>query len=317
MTATRRRWWRVAQVILAVAVVALAVRHLARNWDSFRAQELHLVVQPGWLLLSLATVVSTFALLIEAWRRVVVSQGERLAPLAAARIWLLASLGKYLPGKVWAIAGAAILAEEAGVRRGVAVSGAFVLQALALGSGTLVVAGLSPGTLAGQGSWLVGGTTVVGLMALAGLALLASPRVMSWAQRRLPAAWPLIEPLPGRVLLLGFAANIIAWGAYGAALVFLARGLMPEAVPAWPLATAAFTLSYLGGLIALLAPAGVGPRESLLILLLSGPMGPKAAVGIAVASRMLLTITELGTALPFFLQRRALLRAPRDSTPNR
>jgi hypothetical protein len=41
--------------------------------------------------------------LIEAWRRVVLSMGEKLAFFQAARIWFLASLGKYVPGKVWVI----------------------------------------------------------------------------------------------------------------------------------------------------------------------------------------------------------------------
>jgi uncharacterized membrane protein YbhN (UPF0104 family) len=301
---TRVRWWRIVQVALAVLVVGLAVRYLASNWTAFRAQELQVVVRPGWLVLALGVVLATFALLIEAWRRVVLAQGERLTPIAAARIWLLASLGKYLPGKVWALAGAAVLAEAAGVRRGVAVTGALVLQALALGSGILLVAVLAPGSLAEQGSWLIGGTAVLGILALAGLLVLAIPSLLGRLRRLLPASWPVPESVPWPALLLGLGANLVAWAAYGGSLVFLARGLLPGAVPGWPLATAAFTLSYLAGLVAILAPAGVGPRESLLILLLAGPVGPKAAVGLAVASRILLTVAELGAAVPFLLARR-------------
>ena len=58
----------------------------------------------------------------------------------AVRIWFLASLGKYVPGKVWAVAGAAVLAQRAGVDPSVAVAGALVLQALAIASGAAAVA---------------------------------------------------------------------------------------------------------------------------------------------------------------------------------
>ena len=85
-------------------------------------------------------VFASYAVLIEAWRRVVLGMGETLAFFAAVRIWFLASLGKYVPGKVWAMAGAAVLAQRAGVDPSVAVAGALVLQALAIASGAAAVA---------------------------------------------------------------------------------------------------------------------------------------------------------------------------------
>ena len=297
------RRWRLLQALIALLVIALAVRYLARNWAEFRAQPLALEPSPGWLVAAFLTLLGTFALLIEAWRRVVISQGEALTPLAAARIWTLASLGKYLPGKVWAIAGAAFLAEQAGVRKSVAVTGALVLQALAFGSGVLVVAVVAPGTLGHGGTGLLIGSFLLGACALGGVAVLCSASALEWVQARFPAAWPRLAPLSPGVALGALAANAVAWCAYGASLVLLARGLLPGSVPAADLAIAVFTISYVVGLVALLAPAGVGARESLFILLLSDPLGPTAAVALAVASRILLTLTELGVALPFLLWR--------------
>jgi uncharacterized membrane protein YbhN (UPF0104 family) len=88
------------------------------------------------------------------------------------------------------------------------------------------------------------------------------------------------------------------------AFVWLARGLTPDAALTWSQASTVFTISYLVGLVALFAPGGVGPRESLFIVLLTGPLGPKLAVALALASRVLLTITELGAAAPFLLVRK-------------
>jgi hypothetical protein len=51
------------------------------------------------------------------------------------------------------------------------------------------------------------------------------------------------------------------------------------------------------------------------ILLLSGPLGLKAAVGLAAASRILLTLVDLLLALPFLIRRRAATATPQGPRP--
>jgi glycosyltransferase 2 family protein len=94
---------------------------------------------------------------------------------------------------------------------------------------------------------------------------------------------------------------VIAWLGYGAALWLLARGLLPEAGLEPGLAVAVFTASYLAGFLALFAPGGLGVREALFILMLQRPLGIGAATALAIASRLLLTITEFGAAVPFLV----------------
>lgn len=310
-----RRWWRLAQYGLGVLVVGLAIRALAGNWDAFRTQAVDLRPQPAWIAASVLAVLAAFALLIEAWRRVVVSQGQRLAYPDAARIWLLASLGKYLPGKLWAIAGAAVLAERAGVARGPAVMGALLLQALALASGLGVVLLTGPAALRLGGGATVAGVIVAGGVGVAAILAAGSGRLLAIVSARFPVARGL-APVPASAILWAFVANVAAWCLYGLALALLALGLFPDNALPWPTATAAFTAAYLVGLVALIAPAGVGPRESLLILLLSGAVGPKAALGLALGSRIVLTLVEVGAALPFLAgYRRA--SAPHNRTDPR
>ncbi len=299
----RHRAWRVAQGALAIGVIGLAIRALARNWTAFRAQEVHWVVSPLWLLGSFLVVWLSYALLVEAWRRVVVAMQQRLAWLPAARICMLANLGKYIPGKVWSVAGAAYLAQQAGVAPAAAVAAAILLQALALASGVVLVAVVAPAAFAGVGTWLVTATAMAGAAALAGVVVLSWPPALRRLQRLLPRSVPELQPVPPVAMAAAFAANVVAWAAYGLAFQWLARGLTPEATLAWSQAAAVFTLSYLVGLVAVFAPAGVGPRESVFVLVLQGPLGWKLAVALAVASRVLLTITELGAAVPFLVTR--------------
>ena len=298
---TRTTWWRVTQVVLAVLVVGIAVRRLVANWSELRSQDVAWSVRPASLVLSVLIVWAAYALLIEAWRRVVISMRQRLSYVAAARICMVSNLGKYVPGKVWAIAGNAVMAQRAGVDAHAAVAAAILNQALAIGSGVILVSALSPAALRAYGSGYVIATIVLGAAAIGAVLTLTSRRALQLLQRLLPASIPPLVPVSPGVMLGSLVVNALAWGGYGFAFLVLAHGLSPDAALSWTLATTVFTISYLVGLVALFAPGGVGVRESAFTLLLAPPLGLKLAVALALATRVLLTITELGAAVPFLL----------------
>ncbi len=301
------RWLRWAQWALALLIIGFATRALVRNWDALRSQPLAWKIDPAWIVLSAACVWLMYALLIVAWRTMLAAWGQPLEAWTAARIWTVSSLGKYLPGKVWAIAGMALMAQQAGVAAWAATGSAVILQVLAIGTGA-AVAGLTgvgalesahPGTRA----------ALVSLIAasVAGIALLLWPPMLG-RMLRLAAPGSESRPAPAAgAIILGIVANSVAWVGYGAALWLLARGVLPEAPLDLSRAIAVFTASYLAGFLALFAPGGLGVREGVFILMLQGPLGIGAATGLAVASRLLLTVTELGAAVPFlmFPRRRA------------
>jgi hypothetical protein len=281
----------------------LAIRSIAVNWQALRAQPIEWQFSTGWILASVLVVFASYAVLIEAWRRVVLSMGETLAFFTAARIWFLASLGKYIPGKVWAVAGAAVLAQRAGVDPSVAVAGALVLQVLALASGAAVVA-VTAGEafqIAGQGAIPIAAAVI--LCSLVGVAGLTSQPFLDRAGRMLPSSWPRPRAIPAGMVGAAFAANVLAWIGYGVALLLLARGLLPGVALSLPQAIGVFTCSYLVGFLALFAPGGLGPRESVFLLMLAGDIGLKPAAALALASRLLLTGTEVLPAVPLLLRR--------------
>jgi glycosyltransferase 2 family protein len=293
------RWIRVGQWVIGGAILWLAGRSLLRNWDELRSQPLEWRVEPFWLILSALTVWAMYALLITAWRLMLGAWGQRLEGWTAARIWTVSSLGKYLPGKVWAIAGMALMAREAGVAPWAATGSAVVLQVLAIGTGA-AVAGLTGAhalEAARPGAGAALGLLVV--VAAAAVAFLLWPPVLRRLLRLVaPESEERIASASGPVTF-GVVANLVAWIGYGVALWLLARGLLPGAGLGLVPAIAVFTASYLAGFLALIAPGGLGVREGLFILLLQGPLGIGAATALALASRVLLTITELGAAVPF------------------
>lgn len=299
----RPSFWRLLQFAAGALLVGLAVRSLVVNWQSLKAQPLDWRLAPAWLAASVTVVFAGYFILIEAWRRVVLSMGERLGFLDAARIWFLASLGKYVPGKVWALAGTAVLAQRAGVEPSAAVAGALVLQALALASGALVVGITSRSTFSGMGPELGAMLGILLLACIGGVGALASQPVLDRINRFLPRTLPPLRAIHPGILVLSFGANLGAWIAYGVALLCLTKAVLPGITLSLPQAVGVFTCSYLAGFLALFAPGGLGPRESVFLLVLAGDIGLKPAAGLALASRLLLTGTELLPAVPFLLRR--------------
>jgi hypothetical protein len=301
----QRRVWRFLQFGVGALLVGLAVRSIAANWEALRAQPIEWQLSPLWIALSVLLVFAAYAMLIEAWRRVVLSMGERLGFAPAVRIWFLASLGKYVPGKVWAVAGAAVLAQRAGVDPSVAVAGALVLQALAIASGAVAVALTAREAFQAAGPGMVPLAAAVLVLSFTGIAALASQPLLDRVNRLLPSSIPPLRAVPPTRLVVAFAANLLAWCAYGLSLLCLARGLLPGVTLSLPQAIGVFTCSYLVGFLALFAPGGLGPRESVFLLMLAGAIGIKPAAALALASRLLLTGTEVLPAVPLLLRRTA------------
>lgn len=309
---TPRPWWRYLQWLLAIGVIYLAVEAILRNWNDLQAKSITWSIRPLWLLGAVAVMLASYVLQIEVWRRVVAALGHPLRWVQAARVCTVSNLGKYVPGKVWAIAGAAMLAQREGVGAGVAVVAAVLLQGLAIASGVALSAFLAPDILGGLSPVQRTGIWVIGALAVASSFALTIPPVRRGLQRFLPSRVPPLPALDAKVLTLALAANALVWGATGLSFVWLGQGLLDAPPIPWALATSVFTIGYIAGLVAVFAPGGFLVRESLVVLLLQAAIGAKLALALALASRVLLTCTELGAAIPFL----AALRTPTStSTP--
>lgn len=253
--------------------------------------ELELTPRPLPILAALMVVWSTYALLIAAWLAVLRGWGQRLPYLAGAKIWCVSNLGRYLPGKVWSVAGLAVLAERAGVQGWAAAASAIALQALAVGTGGLVVAAAAPASVPG---WMLAVALVFGAATVLALVWEPGPRLASGLMPRVS-----MQALPVTTAVGATLITWLSWLGYGVAFWLLGRGLVPADL-SLSTATGAFAAAYIVGLLAVFAPGGVGVREVLLVALLTPAVGSGSAITLTVASRLLLTITEAGAALMAF-----------------
>lgn len=296
----RRPVWQGIQWVLGLLIVAFMLRYVARNWSEIQTAPLRWELSWPVLVLALVLVWAAFASLADAWRRMVEGWGYPLSWLDGARIWLLSSMAKYVPGKVWALAGMALMAERRGIPAWSAAGSAVILQLVSLGTGAVIVAttGLAVGNILPGPLVLAGFAAAMGLL----VSLVLWPPL---TRRAIAAFAPAADlaTVPGpRPLLFGVLANLGAWIGYGTAFWLFARGTLPDAHLGMGEAIGVYTASYVAGVVAPFAPGGLGVRESVMVLALQGQLGLASALALAAVARLGMTAGEVLAAVPFLIR---------------
>ncbi len=280
-------------VVLAGAAYYL-VLVAAPHWPAIRSRDLAWRVSP--LAASGVLVLATLAILLAAWTASLHWCGAQLRYRDAARIWFTANLARFIPGTVWQFASLAAMASRYQVSMVAATATVLLEQVVLLITGLLVIAALTPAVL--HAAWWQTALAAAAVLGATGLALpRPSGRVGHWLEQRLPGIRLLWSGLtPAR--LAAFAGTLVVpWVLYGIAFRLLAMGLLGAPAGSWGFYIAAFTGSYVAGVIAVFAPAGLLVREAALIGLLSPLLGSGDAVILAAASRLWLTALEVLAAI--------------------
>jgi hypothetical protein len=283
--------WRIV-VRLAVLVVFLGALGWALATQSGAVLPLLGQLSLRSVAVALAAVMAGILATFLCWRAVLTNVAGRLPLAAGARVFFVGQLGKYLPGSLWPVMAQMELGRDHHVpeRASGAAVGVFLL--VVVGTGLAVAAAAAPllGPDALHAYWW--------LLAVLPLALLAvAPPVLNRCVAlvlRLARRPPLPTPLSGGALLRAAGWALLSWLAYGVHVWVLAGQLTDAGPLLLAHATGAFAAAWCAGFLLVVAPAGAGAREAALILLLGGVLtGPQATV-VAVVSRLLFVVGDLG-----------------------
>lgn len=305
-------WRRVVRTVLQLALLLFLGRYLYVHWDDYEHAFSQSAPHWGRLALSSLVVLVAYAVLIQTWRQVVVAWGGRLTFPAAMRIWFVSNLGKYVPGKVWAIAAMGTLAQEQGISPAAAMGSSLVVQLVNL------VTGFGVFFIAGAQVMDVPAGAVAGIVGL-GLALFGAPWLVPVGVRLLSALTGrqmTLPHLPPRAVWWAAAGTALAWVLYGVAFQLFASGMMDGPAPGtlgdW---TAIFIGPYLVGFIAVFAPGGIGVREVAMAEALqrTGLVAGATTALLVLSSRVWLTVLEIIPGV-FFLLVRSSRRSASSST---
>jgi hypothetical protein len=328
-----RRAWPLLKAILWLLILFLIGRQFAR--DLQRPEVFQRPLHAGWLVVSGLLYVLGLSFSAFYWDRLLDHLGARPPLSAALRAYYLGHLGKYLPGKAWALMLRTSLVRGHGVSTGLAALTSFYEVLTTMAAGVLVAAVLFAvlGADAGAGLnaetlrhllWLEqpgeGGLqrpVVVLLSALLFVAMVVPlhPAIFNRLAHRL--SLPFRERDAAQLphirlayLLEGLAFASVGWLLLGASFAAALRGVVGDDWPWLDVRTARLPaimgLAYVIGFVASI-PGGLGVREFVLTLLLTPElvgvqgMGPEQAratvLGAVVVLRLVWTAAELLAAL--------------------
>jgi uncharacterized membrane protein YbhN (UPF0104 family) len=223
--------------------------------------------------------------------------GPALPKLDVVRIFMIANLGRYIPGKVWQIAGLAALAKRHGVPPVIATGAAVLGQGIALVAASAIgVVTLIHGP-PGVRRWGLAVGVVLGVVIVVGMLPPVFRKVVGlWF--RLARQDPL-STLASADALRWLGLFVMNWALYVLAFWMLAASFGYQA-PLLPVASA-FAAAYVLGYVMIFAPAGVGVREGFLIAFLTPHLGAAPASVLAIASRLWTTVVEVVPAGAFWV----------------
>jgi hypothetical protein len=302
-----QRWVRVrrvavpiARVVFTLAIVAAVIYATVSQWSDVQSYLSSLSwssVALSGLMVMVATLTATMG-----WRAALRNFGDQVPVRTAGQIYLVGILAKYLPGSVWAF----VLQMELGKRANLPRIRPFLASLTLTGYGA--VSGLLFGLFAIPAVSQVSGALVVVVIILAPIALIcAQPAVLSWLLRRAtklvrrPAEFPTLT-YRGMAPVAGWAiATTVTLGLH----LWLLSGLSATGGEGYMRSVGAIGLGMTLGMVAFLAPSGLGVREALIVAALAPYMSAGAALGLALTSRLLLTLGDVlaaviagSTALP-------------------
>lgn len=272
---------------LAVAVYSLIThRHdLVRGVHQLSVVDLMLAVAgvAGLLLASMLT-----------WRALVAAGGDRLSVVAACRVFFVSAIGKYLPGALWPYLAQVQLGARYGVAKASLALTGLLQIVVTLVTGFAVAALLLPIALPPvhrQAPWLVVAAPVI--------LFLLHPRLLALALAL--AARVLRRPVPPVPSAAGIAAAAgwsgANWLSSGLMIFALDRSMGGGGGRGFLLAVGGWALAWCVGFVVVIAPAGAGVREAVLVFTLAPVLDHDRALVVALLSRLLNTVGDLVAAL--------------------
>ena len=224
--------------------------------------------------------------------------GERMSMAESFRVSSISWMGRYVPGKIWTVAGKACLSAK-DTTRIPALGIAVIVEILWFQLAGVMIAVLM---LASTGGRLFSPGIRIAMLAILATGLPAChPRVFISASNKILGFFrkPLLAHRPRyRAMLIIMMANAATFVLWGMSLLILARGVSSVGFSELPYITGVFSAAWVIGFFMILVPAGIGVRESILMLgLRHVGLADPAIIKLVLASRVLMTLAEFA----FFL----------------
>lgn len=233
--------------------------------------------------------------LAEGWIALLRFNGAQLTRKQSYPTFFLPNLGKYIPGKVVFVLGRIELVHRYGGTRRIGVSSFAIENTLLIISAAFLSLPIIQIFYAVPVEYM-SGAVVLALVCWVTIVFII-PRISGLVLRAVPQHLKSDEYAPNLTWTNSFSLAIyylLVWVLYGVAGYFLTTSLFEVKSAHIVMISSAFIASWLAGYLSFITPGGLGVREGMLVILLSGILDPGAAGFLALISRFLWMLAEIG-----------------------
>lgn len=289
----RGRLLKILGAVAAAIILIFLCGQMWRDWGTVRAYPWTL--RPGWFVASMLALQLAFLVMARSWRSVLRAIGVRWQFMRAFWIFYLSNLGRYIPGNVWQMGAAAVMGRSLGVSGSDIVASMIVhlLYFLPLGITMALASGAFPPPFEGVTfqvlAWL-GALVCVAAALWPHMILRAVPRLAALLKLD-PNRWKM--DVSRRLAIAG--QTVAAWIFLSSGFAFMVFAVAPVDLR-WGLDLArTYIVAHTVGYLVLVAPAGLGVREGVMVVLLTPIVGAGPAAGMALLARLWFTVAEVLT----------------------
>jgi len=284
----RNSWIRTIFLILALSS---AIYYISGQYKGLVSLIKIQAIQVDTLVFSCIIIFAAVILGVFIWWLILAGFGYSLHGLDAARIHIVSTLAKYIPGVIWQFSGKAYLTREMGVPIKIAGFGMAMEVGLSLISGIGITCVLSPLFQMNEvsvASWIIRCIQVLGTLLL--LSVILSPLICQRLFRKL-----ISENLGHFNLLAWFGAVGIILGGWiflSFAFFLSGRAFGLTGLGFWD-SLFAVCGSFVSGIMVIMVPNGLVIREAVMLALLPPGFENGAGLLLSLVSRFQVVISEL------------------------
>ncbi len=289
----------VLQILIIFLILFFFTKYILKNW--------HLIENFKWkfsfsfFIISIILLFLSFTFLIFLWKYITNSSGITLTYKHSFIIWFLSLFGRYLPGKIWQLAGMVWFLNKKGIEikksATVTLINYFINIIASAVVGSFVFIKFYP-----KRAWIIYITVLIILT------ILLFPSLI---EKFLNSILYILKKQPIKItlnfknMIFLLTGHILSWIFLGIGLYIFLSSFIEIEIKELGYIISSFSASYFVGVVVFFLPAGIGAREGMLVLFLSKIMPAEIAVPISFLQRLWMTVPEIigGTIALILLKR--------------
>jgi uncharacterized membrane protein YbhN (UPF0104 family) len=293
---------RIVAAILTVLILVVLVQSIRRDGpaavDAWRSAH----VRWTWVALSVVLGAIGHAFYVIGWRRLLNDAGIRVPLWQLIRFFLVSNLGRYLPGgKAWQMGIIGVMAAEHDLPAAAITASSLFQGVIGVGVGAIVLFAAGGALVGLPTPWLALPLIGVTILLLCPVIIKSSDRLRQLITRH----WPDVTSVTVGTMWMLIWTSVGNWVMWGAAFYALGGALLPSPVASISSYIAAWSGSFLAGLIAVVSPAGLGAREGVMQAILhNAGMNAADVLIVVVIARVWSTILDVVPAVTVLIFRK-------------